>query len=205
MHQKKFNSSTSTLFFFFFLPLIMLLPLQYSSLIILYIFYIIGCFCQSIATCGGNGNNANCVFPFVYGGVTFNQCTYYDRGQKWCSITSNYDTDKKWGFCDCPYNQSPFTPSPTGIIAGDHPQFTYTQGTLNNGVLETIIIKLLFADRTDQDKITITDQVYQNTIDSVFMYYNDSSFGKLTYNFHIIEKNYISNLPSKTVTTAQVF
>ena len=179
-----------------------MLTLHHSLLVILYIFYIIGCCTQS--TCGGNGNKESCVFPFVYGGVTFNQCTYYGLNQRWCSTTSNYDTDLKRGFCDCPYNESPFTPSPTNEITGDHPQFTYTQGTLNNGVLETIIIKLRFADRTDQGEITITDQVYQNTMDSVSMYYTDSSFGKLTYNFHIIEKNYISNLPSATVTTGQV-
>ena len=180
----------------------MILSLQYSSLIILYVFYIIGCWSQT--TCAGTANNANCVFPFVYRGVTFNQCTYYDRNQPWCATTSNYDTDKKWGFCDCPYEDFPFTPSPTNKITGDDPHFAYTQGTLNNGVLETIIIRLLFADRTDQGEITIDDEVYQNTIDSVSLYYNDSSFGKLTYNFHIIDKNYISDLPSATATTAQV-
>ena len=176
------------------------------SLTILYIFYIFGCLTQqSISTCGGNGNNGNCVFPFIFGGINFNQCTYFGQNQKWCSITSNYDTDKKFGFCNCPYNQSPFTPSPTNEITGDHERFTYTQGTLNNGVLETIIIKLRFADRQDQGEITIDEQVYQNIINSVAMYYNDSSFGKLTYNFYMIQNNYISNLPSSTVSPTKVF
>ena len=176
------------------------------AFIILYIFYIIVCLTQqSITTCGGNGNNGNCVFPFIYNGINFNQCTYFGKNQKWCSITSNNDIDKKFGFCNCPYNQSPFTPSPINQITNDHPQFTFTQGTLNNGVLETLIIKLRFADRQDQGEITIDDQVYQNIINSVKIYYNDSSFGKLTYNFHIIQNNYISNLPSATVSPPQVF
>ena len=181
----------------------MILTLRYSSLIILYIFHIIGCWTQS--TCGGNGNNANCTFPFIYHNVTFNQCTYHPISRRWCSITSNYDNDRKWGYCDCPYDTlSLCTPSPTGQISNDHPHFTYTQGTLNNGVLETTIIKLRFADRSDQGEITISDQIYQNTIDSVAMYYTDSSFGKLTYNFRIIEKNYISNLSSAIVSTDEV-
>ena len=41
-----------------------------------------------------------CVFPFTYQGVSYNQCINKDRSQFWCSLTSNYDTDKKLGNCN---------------------------------------------------------------------------------------------------------
>ena len=55
----------------------------------------------SVYTLSGNDNNAPCVFPFIYDGMTFTECT--SKGDKhnrvWCATTSNYDKDKKWGYC----------------------------------------------------------------------------------------------------------
>ncbi|XP_031574613.1 uncharacterized protein LOC116308348 isoform X2 [Actinia tenebrosa] len=42
-------------------------------------------------------NRGCCVFPFVYKGVTYNQCI---KGHSvWCSQTPNYDKDGKWDYC----------------------------------------------------------------------------------------------------------
>ncbi|XP_074540826.1 cation-independent mannose-6-phosphate receptor [Halichoeres trimaculatus] len=42
-----------------------------------------------------------CVFPFTLMKKSYTECTKDGRtdGRKWCATTSNYDTDKMWGFC----------------------------------------------------------------------------------------------------------
>ena len=48
----------------------------------------------------GNGGNANCVFPFIYEGVTHMGCIPDDNPKPWCAVTSNYDQDQLWGRCE---------------------------------------------------------------------------------------------------------
>ena len=50
---------------------------------------------------GGNGGGACCVFPFTYKGKVYNKCTEDDEelGLAWCSVTSDYERDRKRGHC----------------------------------------------------------------------------------------------------------
>ncbi|XP_054849700.1 fibronectin-like [Eublepharis macularius] len=43
-----------------------------------------------------------CMFPFVYNGKFYSSCTSHgtSSGKLWCSLTSNYDEDFKWDYCD---------------------------------------------------------------------------------------------------------
>ncbi|XP_078275078.1 matrix metalloproteinase-9-like [Rhinoraja longicauda] len=55
-------------------------------------------------TFGGNSDSSPCVFPFEYVGKSYDQCTSEGRndGLRWCATTSNYDVDRKYGFCPSP-------------------------------------------------------------------------------------------------------
>ncbi|XP_069740757.1 matrix metalloproteinase-9-like [Narcine bancroftii] len=52
-------------------------------------------------TFGGNSDRSSCVFPFIFDGKSYDQCTTDGRkdGLRWCSTTSNFDEDQKYGFC----------------------------------------------------------------------------------------------------------
>uniref|UniRef100_A0A8C5HU14 Matrix metalloproteinase-9 n=1 Tax=Gouania willdenowi TaxID=441366 RepID=A0A8C5HU14_GOUWI len=60
-------------------------------------------FCPSelLYTFGGNADGAECVFPFIFQGEEYDSCTTEGRsdGYRWCSTTSNFDKDLKYGFC----------------------------------------------------------------------------------------------------------
>ncbi|KAJ8258066.1 hypothetical protein GJAV_G00192790 [Gymnothorax javanicus] len=60
-------------------------------------------FCPSelLYTYAGNSDGAECVFPFIFEGKSYDSCTTEGRsdGYRWCSTTKNFDQDKKYGFC----------------------------------------------------------------------------------------------------------
>ncbi|XP_078503290.1 fucolectin-like [Lissotriton helveticus] len=43
--------------------------------------------------------NPDCVFPFIFKGVTYESCAKKDRTTLWCATTSNYDKDHRWIEC----------------------------------------------------------------------------------------------------------
>ncbi|XP_013210944.1 binder of sperm protein homolog 2-like [Microtus ochrogaster] len=46
-----------------------------------------------------------CIFPFQFGKKSINECTKqgYILNRSWCSLTDNYNRDRKWKQCS-PYN-----------------------------------------------------------------------------------------------------
>ena len=54
-----------------------------------------------VYTLSGNDNHAPCVFPFIFNGMEFTDCTSIGckHNKVWCATTRNYDRDKKWGHC----------------------------------------------------------------------------------------------------------
>lgn len=45
-----------------------------------------------------------CVFPFVFKGKSYNNCLPFDekKGRTWCSLTSSFDKERRWGMCGVP-------------------------------------------------------------------------------------------------------
>ncbi|XP_073348769.1 protein sel-1 homolog 1 isoform X1 [Pagrus major] len=51
---------------------------------------------------GGTAHGEPCIFPFLFQGKEYSDCTTDGRGdgRLWCATTYDYDHDKKWGFCE---------------------------------------------------------------------------------------------------------
>lgn len=51
---------------------------------------------------GGTAHGESCLFPFLFQGKEYSDCTTDGRGdgRLWCSTTYDYDQEKKWGFCE---------------------------------------------------------------------------------------------------------
>ena len=48
-----------------------------------------------------NHSDDCCVFPFIYGGITYNQCTYADWDQAWCATEVDaYGNYLGWNNCN---------------------------------------------------------------------------------------------------------
>ncbi len=54
----------------------------------------------AVSATGGNpASGGFCSFPFTYRGRNFSSCTCEDIGQAWCALSSNFDVDHMWGYC----------------------------------------------------------------------------------------------------------
>ncbi|KAF4071168.1 hypothetical protein AMELA_G00281860 [Ameiurus melas] len=51
---------------------------------------------------GGTASGEPCLFPFLFLGTEYVDCTTEGRedGRLWCATTYDYERDKKWGFCE---------------------------------------------------------------------------------------------------------
>lgn len=51
---------------------------------------------------GGTAHGEPCIFPFLFQGTEYYDCTTDGRGdgRLWCATSYDYDQDKKWGFCE---------------------------------------------------------------------------------------------------------
>ncbi|XP_016338293.1 macrophage mannose receptor 1-like [Sinocyclocheilus anshuiensis] len=56
---------------------------------------------QALYTIGGNAFGKPCQFPFKFDDKWYAKCIVEGRadGQLWCSTETDYDTERKWGFC----------------------------------------------------------------------------------------------------------
>ncbi|XP_078377085.1 uncharacterized protein LOC144660350 [Oculina patagonica] len=59
-------------------------------------------------------NGACCVFPFVYKGISYTNCTTHDSDRPWCAISSTFHWDNKYGYCIGFTTTAPPAPSTTG-------------------------------------------------------------------------------------------
>uniref|UniRef100_A0A3B1KII3 Fibronectin type-II domain-containing protein n=1 Tax=Astyanax mexicanus TaxID=7994 RepID=A0A3B1KII3_ASTMX len=50
-------------------------------------------------TVNGNSAGAPCAPSWIYNGNSYSSCTTVNYTKPWCSTTSNYDNDRKWGEC----------------------------------------------------------------------------------------------------------
>ncbi|KAJ8399195.1 hypothetical protein AAFF_G00415740 [Aldrovandia affinis] len=51
---------------------------------------------------GGTAAGEPCLFPFLFLGKVYSECTTEGRGDNrlWCATTYDYDSEKRWGFCE---------------------------------------------------------------------------------------------------------
>ncbi|KAL9967398.1 hypothetical protein ACROYT_G025615 [Oculina patagonica] len=77
---------------------------------------------QVISDCpaGKKTDNAEgrcCVFPFVYGGVSYDSCTKVNHNRLWCSFTAVYSG--QWANCVDPCTNNPCQNAGTCTVTGD--------------------------------------------------------------------------------------
>ncbi|CAM9934662.1 unnamed protein product [Lampetra fluviatilis] len=84
---------------------------------------------------GGDTGGAPCVFPYTYGGRSYDSCTLDGRSDNrwWCATTANYNTDGFYGYCS--FNAQPTTLGNDGGTACMFP-FIYNGKTYKTCTLD---------------------------------------------------------------------
>ncbi|KAM7390313.1 hypothetical protein PAMA_008472 [Pampus argenteus] len=72
---------------------------------------------QAMFTIGGNAFGSPCQFPFKFSEKWYSECTKDGRtdGQLWCGTETDYNKDKKWGFCPTKASSGWDTDPVTGV------------------------------------------------------------------------------------------
>ncbi|KAM7369802.1 hypothetical protein PAMP_011093 [Pampus punctatissimus] len=72
---------------------------------------------QAMFTIGGNAFGSPCQFPFKFSEKWYSECTKDGRadGQLWCATETDYNKDKKWGFCPTKASSDWDTDPVTGV------------------------------------------------------------------------------------------
>ncbi|XP_027025200.1 macrophage mannose receptor 1 isoform X1 [Tachysurus fulvidraco] len=73
---------------------------------------------EETITIGGNSLGSPCQFPFKYGENWYAECTIVGRsdGLLWCATVTDYEKDKKWGFCPTKSSSGWDTDPVTGVL-----------------------------------------------------------------------------------------
>ncbi|XP_036377634.1 macrophage mannose receptor 1-like [Megalops cyprinoides] len=73
---------------------------------------------QEVFTLGGNAMGSPCMFPFKFKEKWYAECTLDGRsdGFLWCATETDYDKDKKWGFCPTKSTTGWDTDPVTGVL-----------------------------------------------------------------------------------------
>ncbi|XP_065846380.1 reelin-like isoform X2 [Oscarella lobularis] len=87
---------------------------------------------QSVV-CGGNDDGRACTFPFFFNGIQYYSCIVRGREHPWCATTSNYDTDRRWGYCECGTCQCDSGHSGVLCNVSLHENPTYLRETFETG------------------------------------------------------------------------
>ncbi|XP_023649166.1 macrophage mannose receptor 1 [Paramormyrops kingsleyae] len=83
---------------------------------------------EEIFSIGGNGLGSPCQFPFMFEQKWYAECTLAGRsdGLLWCSMDTDYDKEKKWGFCPTKSNDGWDSDPVTGVLYQRNTQATLT-------------------------------------------------------------------------------
>ncbi|KAM6450602.1 natterin-3-like isoform 2-T2 [Liasis olivaceus] len=75
-----------------------------------------------------------CIFPFIYKGRSYSSCTTdgESSGEFWCSLSSNYDVDPKWAYCDHSGKAKGSTPD---VFHGTTMSWTWFPGYVPSGAV----------------------------------------------------------------------
>ena len=87
-----------------------------------------------MTTCEGTANKSHCLFPFIYNGVEYDDCTVvnsFDSWRPWCvTKQGSSGEDDKWGYCDCEENSTVSLNASCEVFSGIPVCEAYLHGTV---------------------------------------------------------------------------
>ena len=129
-------------------------------------------FCDFTGTCRKRTTSRYCCrFPFIYRGRRYNSCTRTRHNRPWCSLTPNYDRDKKWGNC------AKRTLSPFSFVCNSNlpPEKTYST-TWKKKLLNSFHLNGTWHTRVSSTDLKVRATVYSTINSTTWKYCSISSF-----------------------------